>query len=209
MTRWRLLLLLVSCACGPKYGKRVPNELLQKLPYETRIELLEAENELALAIDRVDEAQAEIQRTRDALRRAKDRLEAAEEEVDKADDATSKAVAELAVAEAESRVEYLRARQRVNVEREQVEQLALRCAHARFEEARLLLARKAKVEGSESLAPEDFQAQTKACEAELAERRAALKEVESGLAAAKDGWEKQREALAKKTFDARASPYVE
>ena len=41
----RLLLLtglLPAVACGPKYGHRVPNELVQKLPYEIRIELLEA-----------------------------------------------------------------------------------------------------------------------------------------------------------------------
>ena len=58
-------------------------------------------------------------------------------------------MAQLAIDEAEARVEYLRARQRLNVALQEVEQLALRCAFARFELARLTAARKAKVEGSE------------------------------------------------------------
>lgn len=204
---WLLLALLA--ACGPKYGKRVPNGLLEKLPYEVRIELLEAENDLALAIDRVDEAQAEISRARDALRRGKARLSAAEDEVDRAEDAVSREVAELAVLEAEARVEYIRSRQKVNVRNLALQELALRCAFARFEEARLGLARKAKVEGSESLSPQDFAEQVKACDEELAEKRAAAKELTEAAVAAKAEWEKHKAALAKKTFDARASPFVE
>ena len=44
------VLLLLAAACGPRYGLRVPDELVKKLPYESRIELLESENDLALAI---------------------------------------------------------------------------------------------------------------------------------------------------------------
>lgn len=204
-----LALLLALAACGPRYGKRVPNELVERLPYESRIELLEAENDLALAIDRLDEAHAEILRTRDALRRAKSRLAAAEDEVGAADDAVSREVAGLAVAEAEARVTWLRARQEVNARTEEVAALALRCAHARFEQARLNVARKAKVEGSESLDPAAFEAQIKACDAEVVELRNEMKDQTAGAAAAKDAWEKQKSALARKTFDARASPYVE
>ena len=42
-----------------------------KLPYEAKIELLEAENDLALAVDRLDEARAEVSRARDQIRRAR------------------------------------------------------------------------------------------------------------------------------------------
>lgn len=198
------------CGCSPKYGMRVPDELVTKLPYETRIELLEAENELAVAIDKRDEAHNEIARARDALRRAKDRLSAADDEVDEAEDAVSREVAELALQEASARVEWLRARQAVNVARLEIEELALRCAFARYELARLEAARKAKVEGSESLSVEEFGGQVKACDEEVKTRRAELKgaaEAEAELA--KASWEKHKTALAKKTFDARASPYVE
>ncbi len=59
------------------------------------------------------------------------------------------------------------------------------------------------------LSVEDFDEQVKECDAEVLELRAELKEVSTAAAAAKEAWEKQKTALAKKTFDARASPYVE
>ncbi len=209
MKRILLLILPLLAACGPAYGTRVPDRLVQRLPYETRIELLEAENALALSIDKVDESANEIARARDNIRRAKSRLAAAEDEEDRAPDATSREVAKLAIEEAEARVEYLRARQRLNVGLHEVEQLALRCAFARFELARLTAARKAKVEGSEGLEPKDFEEQVSECEAEVKAERAELAEGSAEEKAAREAWEVKKAALAKKTFDARASPYVE
>jgi hypothetical protein len=207
MKRFLLLLpLSLLTACG---ALRVPDSLVQRLPYETRIELLEAENDLALAIDKVDEASNEISRARDALRRARSRQAAAEDEEDRAPDATSREVAKLAIEEAAARVEYLRARQRLNVGLLDVEQLALKCAFARFELARLTAARKAKVEGSEALDPKDFEAQVTECDAEVVAERAGLAEDTAEEKKTREAWEAKKAALAKKTFDARASPYVE
>jgi hypothetical protein len=210
MKRYLLLALpLLAAACGPRYGTRVPDALVKKLPYETRSELLEAENDLALAIDRVDEADNEVNRARDNIRRAKSRQSAAEDEEDRAPDASSKEVAQLAIDESKSRVEYLRAHQRLNVGLREVEQLSLRCAFARFELARLTAARKAKVEGSERLEPKDFEEQVSQCEAAVKEERAELAGDTKEAQTAKEAWEAKKAALAKKTFDARASPYVE
>lgn len=209
MKRILLLTLPLLAACGPAYGRRVPDKLVQRLPYETRIELLEAENALALSIDKVDESANEIARARDNIRRAKSRLGAAEDEEDRAPDATAREVAKLAIEEARARVEYLRARQRLNVGLHEVEQLALRCAFARFELSRLTAARKAKVEGSEALEPKDFEEQVAECEADVKAERAELAEDTSEEKAAREAWEVKKAALAKKTFDARASPYVE
>ncbi len=203
------LLLLLAAACGPRYGMRVPDAMVTKLPYETRIELLESENDLALAIDRMDEASNEILRTRDALRRAKGRESAAENEEDRAPDEASREVAKLAIEEARSRVEYLRAKQRLNVGLREVEELALRCAFARFELARLQAARKAKVEGSEELDPKEYEAQVSECETEVKEERTTLAADTAQEKTAREAWEVKKATLAKKTFDARASPYVE
>ena len=73
MKRIVLLTLPLLAACGPRYGMRVPDSMEKKLPYEARIELLEAENDLALSIDKVDEADNEIGRARDNIRRARSR----------------------------------------------------------------------------------------------------------------------------------------
>lgn len=209
MKRILLLALPLLAACGPRYGLRVPEEMVTKLPYETRIELLEAENDLALAIDRVDEASSELLRARDNIRRARSRAKAAEQELDRADDNVSREVAQLTIEEAETRVEYLRARQRLNVALLEVEELALRCAFARFELARVAAARKAKVEGSAELDPKEFEAQAAACEAEVKEARASLGTDTAGEKTAREAWEAKKTALARKTFDARTSPYVE
>lgn len=201
-----LVLALAATGCGVK---RVPQAILEKLPYEAKIELLESENDLALAVDRLDEAKAEVGRTRDQIRRAKDRYSAAKSEVSAAQDALSKEVAELAVVEAEARVEWLRARQRVNVRDETLADQNLTCALARYEQSRLTAARKAKLEGSEDYDPAVFEQQVKDCDAEYAALKDKLKETSSEAEAVREQWEKTRAALARKTFDARASPFVE
>ncbi|AKF79959.1 hypothetical protein MFUL124B02_07415 [Myxococcus fulvus 124B02] len=204
-----LTLPLLAAGCGSSYGMKVPNSLVKKLPFEVRIELLEAENELALAVDKVDEANNEIDRARDNIRRAKDRQEAAEDEVDRATDEVSREVAKLAIEESEARVEYLRAKQRLSVGLRDVSELARDCAFAKFELAKLTSARKAKVQGSEELDPKEYEEQVAECEAEVKSERAELAEEEKEEKAAREAWEAKKTALAKKTFDARASPYVE
>lgn len=197
---------LLGVGCGIK---RVPQSILEKLPYEAKIELLESENDLALAVDRLDEAHAEVNRTRDQIRRARDRYSAAKSEVSAASDSLSREVAELAVTEADARVEWLRARQRVNVREETLSDQNMTCALARYEQSRLTAARKAKLEGSEDYDPTAFEAQVKNCDAEYAELKEKLKETNSEADAVRAEWDKARAALAKKTFDARASPFVE
>ncbi len=210
MTRPSLLvalaLALLSAGCGLR---RVPGDVLARLPYEAKIELLEAENELALAVDRLEEAKAEVARARDQIRRGKDRYSAARDEVRAAADEPSREVAELAVTEADTRVEWLRARQKLNVLEEELSERNLTCAQARYELARLTAARKAKLEGSEALDPARFEEQLQACEARYAEMKAENKEKGTEAEAVRATWDQARAALAKKTFDARASPYVE
>ena len=208
MTRITLLsaLFVLSTACGLR---RVPGNVLDLLPYEAKIELLEAENDLALAVDRLDEARAEVARARDQIRRGRDRYSAARDEVGAASDQNSREVAELAVTEADKRVEWLRAKQRVNVREEDLAEQNLTCAQARYEVSRLTAARKAKLEGSETLQPEKFEAQLKGCEEDYASLKEKAKEVGAEAETMRADWDTARAALAKKTFDARASPFVE
>ena len=201
--------VLVTLSACSHYGRRVPDYVVQKLPYEVRIELLEAENDLAAAIDHVDEAANEVNRTQDAINRARDREGAAGREVGEAHDDRSREVAELAVQESKARVEYLWQLLNIRFLDYRTEQLVLECAQARFEVSRLTAARKAKVAGSEVLKPEDFDGQVKACDDEVKQRKAAQQEDKKRFESARAAWEERKAALAKKTFDARASPYVE
>lgn len=210
MTRCKSLLLCCALVgvtgCGIKH---IPNSIAEKLPYEARIDLLEAENELAIAVDKVDEATNEINRTRDSIRRAKSRYGAARDEVGRATDDGSRQVAELAVLESDARVEYLRILQKLNGRDLGLYELGLTCAYTRFELAKLNAARKAKLEGSESYDPKDFEAQIKSCDDDYAARRKEIAEFGKEVEVVRVEWDKQRATLAKKTFDARASPYVE
>ncbi|PZR11895.1 MAG: hypothetical protein DI536_16305 [Archangium gephyra] len=208
MTRILCVIALGALATGCGI-RRVPLNVLEQLPYEARIELLEAENDLALAVDRLDEAKAEVQRTVEQIRRGKDRYSDARSEVGDAADAPSREIAELAVIEADKRVEWLRAKQRVNVREEELAEQGFTCAEARYELARLTAARKAKLEGSERLDPADFDNQLKRCEADFAELKEKSKESNKEAETMRADWDTARAALAKKTFDARASPFVE
>lgn len=213
MTPPRTALLFAALSllgCGSKYVVRVPDAMVEKLPYESRIELLEAENDLAVAVDRQDEAENEVLRTKKAIRRAKEQLDAAKDEVGSAEDAQAKEVAQLALDEADAKLGYLRARQQVNLKNQDLAELDLTCALSRYELSRLEVARKAKVEGSEKLEVSEFEARSHACEAALKAGRTELSQTLGAEAEkAKAAWEEHRTRLAKKTFDARASPFVE
>jgi hypothetical protein len=201
--------LLVLGGCGSRYNTKVPDDLVRQLPYENKIDLLEAENDLFIAYDRVDETENEVARTRDQIRRAKRAEGIASDEVGQSKDQATKEIAQLTVDEVRARIDYLRARQALNVQLREVEEVARQCAVARYQLARLLAVRKAKVKGSEGYKPEDFERQAKNCDAEVADRRKGLKPDEESLTRTRSDWEKRKEVLAKRTFDARASPYVE
>ena len=57
--------------------------------------------------------------------------------------------------------------------------------------------------------PKEFEAQVSECDAEVKAERAGLGEDTADEKSAREAWEKKKSALAKKTFDARTSPYVE
>ena len=67
----------------------------------------------------------------------------------------------LARDEAQARVEYLRARQDVNVRNRELDELNRTCAVTRYQLARLTAVRKVKVPGSERYDPKDFERQVK------------------------------------------------
>ena len=201
--------LLLAAGCGGKYGRTVPDDLVNKLTYEDKVDLVEAENDLFVAYDKVDDAENEILRTRDQIRRAKKSESLAGEEIGLARDQVSKDLASLARDEAQARVEYLRAKQELNVRNRGLDELNRTCAVTRYQLARLTAVRKVKVPGSERYDPKDFDRQAKQCEADLGERRKAAKPERERMEKARAEWEKKRDVVARKSFDARASPFVE
>ena len=62
---------------------------------------------------------------------------------------------------------------------------------------------------NQKLDPAKFDAQLKDCEADYAAQREKAKQTSADADKVRAEWDASRAALAKKTFDARASPYVE
>ena len=183
-----------------------------KLPYEAKIELLEAENDLALAVDRLDEAHNEIGRTRDQIRRAKDRRSAAEREVGSGEDAAlAKTSPSWPSTKPSERVEWLRAQPAGQRARKRISPSRTCTApRRRFELARLTAARKAKLEGSRAARPEASSSnRSRTARRRTQALKEKLKESNAEAAQLRADWDQARAALAKKTFDARASPFVE
>ena len=58
---------------------------------------------------------------------------------------------------------------------------------------------------SERYDPKDFERQVKTCEGDLADRRKAAKPERERMEKARAEWEKKRDVVARKSFDARAS----
>ena len=202
-------ILLLALGCSGKYGRTVPDDLVNKLTYENKIDLVEAENDLFVAYDKVDETDNEILRTRDQIRRAKKSESLASGEIGQAKDQPTKDLAVLARDEAQARVEYLRAKQDLNVKNRELDELGRTCAITRYQAARLTAVRKVKVPGSERYDNKDFESQVKRCESDAADRKKNSKPDQDRLDKARAEWEKKRDLLARKTFDARASPFVE
>src|SRR5262249_47562772 len=124
-----LFAALLGVACGPSVSLRVEQRSVQGLPLESRLDLLDAENDLFAAVDRRDDAEQGVEDARNAVRKANDRISEEEHDLDKAEDTHDKqgvVVGKLAVKEAKLRRDYLET------------QIDVARAHLRVEEARLL-----------------------------------------------------------------------
>ncbi len=204
-----LFLAFVSSACGLK---RVDPEVVGRLPLESKIELLEAENDLYIAIDRHDEAVDRALHTRDELRRARERISEAKDARKRAkeeNDPRQIEVADLAVEEAYEKRDWLDAWVDVQWALAKAEEANLDVAKGKFERAKANMCKKANVRGSEKLDMAAFDAQVKGLEAR-AKRIADDAEAERKKAEeVRTRWNTTRRSLAQKTGGALGSAWVE
>ena len=211
--RIRLLAALAALVLGGCGIKRVPPEVISRLPLENKIELLEAENDFYIAIDRHDEATDRALHTRDELRQARDRIGEAKDARSRikseSNDSRQYEVADLAVEEAYEKRDWLESWVDVQWALVKAEDANLDVARARFEKSKVALCKKAKVQGSEKLDMAAFEAQVKSLE-ERAKRIAEDAEAQRKKAEDVRGkWNATRRALAQKTGGALGSPWVE
>jgi hypothetical protein len=138
-----------------------------KLPYDARVYLLDAEEDLMTAATRSDEAARELDRARRELDAAEDRQESLRESPLKKEAQAAVELAKARVARAEKSAELLFA--------------AHACADRRYSAARAQAAVKFKVEGASASDADGLSAKAEECEARLDKRKEALAAAEEAL----------------------------
>jgi chromosome segregation ATPase len=199
-------------ACGPSVSLRVEQRSLKDLPLESRLDLLDAENDLFAAVDRRDDAEQGIDDARTALRRADNRVSEEEHDLDQAHDRRDAAgieVGKLAVQEA-------KARRRVqdwdldlakgNLD---VEDARLLVAEARFERAKADVARKARTAGAADLKLKDFDKQVDNLQRNVQDEQKDVAKVQKKSEKDRQKWQALSRQLAELTGGAQGSAWVQ
>lgn len=208
MRRTLLPILVMLAGCGRAH---VDPKAVSALPLESKLDLLEAENETFAAVDAVDEASARIVDLREELRRAPDRIAEAKAALGRAEEAKNEAlvaVAQLGVEEARRREDWLEAqidlrRAQIKIDRARVE-----LAEARLERSRARAVKKSNGPGAEKIGLQNFDDAVTACEERVKKREDQAAEVQADADAVRGRWLEAREALARATGGGQGSPWV-
>lgn len=204
-----LLALAALSGCG---HSRVGEKSFAALPLESKLHLIEAENDLFVAVDAVDEASIRVRDTREEYEKSDERVRAAKEAMKLAEgakDRTYLEIAQLSFQESKERRAWLGAWLEVQRKLLEAEKAKLELARGRFERTKVQIAKGAHVAGAQKVATADSDPRIAKLEADA--KRAtdrAQKEAESAEKA-KSVWSATRRALSKKTGGGQGSPWVE
>ncbi|MBI5544003.1 MAG: hypothetical protein HY901_08960 [Deltaproteobacteria bacterium] len=204
-----IALALLTCGCGIK---RVDEAAVARLPLESKLDLIEAENDLFIAVDSVDEAANRVLETREDYRNADQRISEAKEALATAESANDPKLVEigkLSVQESKERKEFLSAWEDVMWAMLDVEKAKLDLAKARYERSRAQAVKKANVEGAQKIKVDDFDKQVAELEAAVKKETAAAQSQNANAEKVRGTWYATRRVLAAKTGGAQGSPWVE
>ena len=155
-------LATLLAACGPSVSLRVEQRSIKDLPLESRLDLLDAENDLFSAVDRRDDMEAAIEDARAAVHKADGRVDEADHNLDQAKDRKDQGgidVGKLAVQEAKAHRTVQEWELKFAHKDLDVAEAQLLVAEARFEKSKAEVAKKAKAPGAAELKLPDFDKQ--------------------------------------------------
>jgi chromosome segregation ATPase len=199
-------------ACGPSVSLRVEQRSLKDLPLESRLDLLDAENDLFAAVDRRDDAEQGIDDARVALRRADKRVSEEDHDLDQARDRRDAAgieVGKLAVQEAKA---HRRVKEwdldlaKGNLD---VEEARLLVAQGRFERAKADVARKARTAGAADLKLKDFDRQVDDLQKHVKDVQNDVDKLSKRSEKDRQKWQALSRQLAELTGGAQGSAWVQ
>jgi chromosome segregation ATPase len=202
--------LLALIGCGPSVSVRVKRESVMALPVESRIDLLEAENELYGAVDELDDAEQAVEDAREGVRRASRRIDEAEKNRDKAGhDPKDREIAELAVQEAKLHRDFQETAVDQAERQLDVVRARLLVAEAIFERTEAEAVKKANAKGASDLKLKDFDEQIQRLEARVKSKKADLAKGQAEEDKARKAWSSASRKLADMTGGAQGSVWVE
>jgi len=199
--------LLAGCGL-----KRVDEAAVARLPLESKLDLIEAENDLFIAIDAVDEAANRVLETKEDYKNADKRIAEAEDALEHAEAAKDPKLIEvgkLSVQESKDKREFLSSWVDVMWAMLDLEKAKLELARGRYERFRAQAVKKANVEGAQNVDVADYDAQVAALEAKVKELTADAQKQNAAAEKVRGTWYATRRALSSKTGGAQGSAWVE
>jgi hypothetical protein len=206
------LALMSLAACGPSVSLRVSRQDVQELPVEERLDLLDAENDLFVAIDKRDDASQAVDDAKVAYRQSARRLSASVADLDRAERAGNPqdmALAKIAVQEARLGRRYQSLASDLAAGNLEAMDAELLVARARFEKAKAEAVRRAKVKGSSEIVVAKFSDQLTRLERYAAKSEKSLQAIQAKADAARNAWLAVGQKLSDLTGGAKGSPWVQ
>jgi hypothetical protein len=200
---------LLLWGCG---HSKVSERSLAALPLEAKLDLIEAENDLFIAIDAVDETATRVLETKDEYDRSRTRIREAQESLKQAEsgrDARHLEIAQLSLQESKQRRVWLDSSVAVQWALLDAEKARLELARARYERVQAQTVKKANVPGSEKINLADFDQRVASLEAKVKKASDSAQKQTQAADKIKGSWDETRRTLAQKTGGGAGSAWVE
>lgn len=193
-------------------GHTVDRHMLRDISIENKLQLFEAENELAIAVDEreniIREGQ-QVRRQKDAtLAGVDDAREDRGRAADKAD-AKAEALAALAIEVLELKIEFLNAMLDHIDDRLNAQEDLTRVALAKFELAKARIVKRNNVSGASGIDLADFEAQVDRCVETARDAQRDVSRAEAEVAQARAKWISERARLEKQSDGGLGSAWAE
>lgn len=205
------LLPLLATACST-LAFTVDGDLLQEVSLESKIMLFDAENDVSIAIDELDQIQRDIREIKQDIRDAQEQVAEAESDAARAsgkDDDEAELLGETAAEVFELKIDYLMGELDYLGEKREIQDNLIDVAKAKFELAKAKLVKKNNVRGVEDIEIEDYEAQVDYYVEVAQMDQEWLAELATEVEGIKTFWLEERTKLQEASGGALGSPWAE
>ncbi|MBN1960942.1 MAG: hypothetical protein JW841_08345 [Deltaproteobacteria bacterium] len=203
------VLLLGGCG-GLSY--QVDRDLLLEVSVENKLLLFEAENEVSIAIDELEQISRQIQKVKQQISSVNSQRNAAEADYERADSKEDEKAMQIAKTSAdilELKKDFLEARVSLFEEKLKAQDGLVRVAFAKYELAKAKLVKKNNVRGADKIDLADYEAQVDEVVAVAREEQQAINETEKEVETLRKQWLDSRNQLEQTSGGGAASPWAD